>query len=58
MGDRSNWLRDWWQGLVNQIDGALVNFVFRRRGCPFIFYFTDPAAWEAYMSEGEPWKGD
>ncbi len=54
MSDKSNWLRDWWLGLVNDIDSALVNWVFRRRGCAFIYYFTDPAAWEAYMSAAAP----
>ena len=43
--------RDWLWGWINEFDGLLLNIVYKRRGCSFIYYFTDPEAWDAYMGE-------
>lgn len=50
MSNETNWLRIWWMDLVNRVDEALIMWVFKRRGPAFIFYFTDPAAWNEFMA--------
>jgi hypothetical protein len=42
---------DWLWGWINEFDGALLSFVYRRRGISFIYYFTNPDEWEAYMAQ-------
>jgi len=49
--DKRSCIVNWWLDLVNQIDEALLKFVARRRGVSFIYYFTDPAAWDEFMRE-------
>jgi len=47
--DKRSCIANWWMDVVNTVDEALLKFVARRRGISFIYYFTDPAAWEEFM---------